>query len=808
MNNQARVVIIGGGIYGVSIAYHLAKMGWNDVLLIEKNDISSGATAHAAGLVTQFATSETMMKFRKYSIDLYSQLGYFNHVGSLRVASSPEQLQEFQRSVSRAKGIGLEAEIISPAEAINIMPQISKENLYGAIYLPQDGHLDPYRTTTNIASLVRGEGGRIKTGTLVNGFKFSPNGRVKQVLTDQGIVDTELVVIAAGIWSPRLTALAGVNIPSTPVDHQHVALKAVRDNFFPHDSPCLRDPDNLVYMREEAGGLVIGGYELNPKARWIDGVPWEHDGSPLPPDFDRFEPLMEGAIRRIPFLDRAEIISLTCHPGAYSPDCQPLIGPVSEAPGIWLCAGVSLNGFGGAGGIGKLLANWIIEGEPPMDIYGFRATRFGDYYDDQFYTTERTRECVKYYYRLRFPNDEYEWARPHRMSALHTRLQDLGAVFGEKFGWERVLYLKPGKLWRMAGEDQRNWGWGKPPYFERQREEHEATRQGVCLYDLSSFGKIDVRGPGSLPFLQRLTDNDLDKPVGSAIYTQLLNNQGGIESDLTITRLADDHFRLITGSGFIANDLAWLRMHININEKEIEIQDVTTDWSCIAIWGPKSRTVVEKITNDDVSNDAIQYLQAAWIDILGIQVLAQRVSYVGELGWELYARPDRAIQVWDALIEAGQEFGIEVGGYKTLDSLRIEKGYRYFTADITPLEDPFSAGLGFCVKFDQGEFIGRQALLDIKDRGIATKLCTLVLNGDQYLPVYGGEAISYSGDVISRVRSAGYGFTVKRNIALAYLPAELADSGIQLEIQIFESQIPAQITRNVLVDPKGERLRN
>ena len=808
MNDHARVVIIGGGIYGVSIAYHLAEMGWNDLHLIEKNNISSGATAHAAGLVTQFATSETMMQFRKYSIDLYSQLGYFNHVGSLRVASSPEQLKEFQRSVSRAKGIGMQVEMISPAEAIDIMPQISKENLFGAIYLPRDGHLDPYQTTTNMARLVREKGGQVSTNTLVKGFEFSPDGRVKRVLTDQGAITTKLVIIAAGIWSPRVAALAGISIPSTPIDHQHIALKAVPDNVFPHDSPCLRDPDNLVYMREEAGGLVIGGYEPNPKARWIDGVPWDHDGSPLPPDFDRFEQLMEGAVRRIPFLERAEIISLTCHPGAYSPDCQPLIGPVAGAPGIWLCAGVSLNGFGGAGGIGKLISEWIIEGEPPLDIFGFRASRFGDYYQNPFYTTERTRECVKYYYRLRFPNDEYEWARPHRVSALHTRLQDLGAVFGEKFGWERVLYLQPGKPWRMAGEDQRKWGWGKPPYFERQKEEHEATRERVCLYDLSSFGKIDVHGPGSLPFLQRLTDNNLDKPVGSAIYTQMLNSRGGIESDLTITRLEEDHFRLITGSGFIASDLAWIQMQMSQNDEPIEIRDDTTEWSCIAIWGPKSRSVLEIITEDDVSNEAIPYLHATWIDVLGARVLAQRVSYVGELGWELYTRPDRVVRVWDALIKSGQEFDIEVGGYKALDSLRLEKGYKYFSSDITSQEDPYTAGLGFCVKLDQGDFNGRQALLAVKKNGIKKKLCTLVTDGPEFLPLYGGEAVSHSGRVISRVRSAGYGFTVQRNIALAYLPIELAEIGSQIEIQIFDSQVPAQVGRNVLVDPKGERLRS
>ena len=517
--------------------------------------------------------------------------------------------------------------------------------------------------------------------------------------------------------------------------------------------------------------------------------------------------LMDGAIRRLPFLDKAEIISLTCHPGAYSPDCHPIVGPVPETRGIWTSAGVSLNGFGGAGGLGRLLAEWIIEGEPSRDIYGFRATRFGDYYSKPAYTAERTRECVKYYYRLRFPNDEYEWARPYRMSAVHTRLQDLGAVFGEKFGWERVLYMQPGKTWRLAGEDQRKWGWGKPPYFDRLRQEHEATRERVCLYDLSSFGKIDVRGAGALSLMQRVTDNDMDKPVGSAIYTQFLNARGGVESDLTITRLGDDYFRAITGSGFIANDLGWLRMQSKSSDGPVELRDVTMDWSCLALWGPMARKVLEKVTPDDVSNANFPYLHANSIEINGVQVLAQRVSYVGELGWEIYSDPARTIQVWDALISAGSEFGIEVGGYKVLDSLRLEKGYKYFTADVTQMENPYSAGLGFCVKLDKGDFIGRDALVKIKSDGIKHKLCTMTLEGDDFLPIYGGEAIYLDNEVVSRVRSGGYGFTVNRNVAYAYLPLNLAKTGTRFEIDVFDTLIAAEVAAPVLIDPKGERLR-
>src|SRR5512136_115977 len=807
MKDQARVVIIGGGIYGVNIAYHLLKLGWKDIILLEKGEIAGGESSHAAGLVTQFATSQTLMQFRKYSIELYSELGLFDHVGSLRLASTRDQLRELRRSVSRAKAIGMDVEVISPEEALRIMPQMSKEALYGAIYLPRDGQLDPYITTTSMARFAREMGVEVNTGVRVTGVELSSKGEIRRVLTDKGAIKTEIVVNAAGLWAPQVAAMAGIHIPTTPVDHQHIALKSVNGHEFPENTPCLRDPDNLVYMRQEAGGLVIGGYEPNPFARWIDGVPWEHGGTTLPADYDRFEQLLEGAIRRIPFLEQAGIITLVCHPGAYTPDCQPMLGPMAGARGMWIAAGMSLNGYGGAGGIGKLMAEWIVEGEPSLDVYAFRATRFGDYYSSPYYAAERTREGVKYYYRLRFPNDENEWARPHRISPVHSRLQEMGAVFGEKFGWERVNFFQPGQPWRRAGADQREWGWKKPPYFERVGKEHQATRERVALFDLTSFGKIEVSGPGALPLLQRVADGDMDKPIGTATYTQFLNTKGGVEADLTVTRLGTDYFRVVTGSAFIGNDLAWLRMHVAPDDGPVTIRDITVDWACLALWGPKARLALEKITQDDVSNAAFPYLHAAVLDINGAKVWAQRVSYVGELGWELYVPPERAEQVWDLLMAAGKEFGMEVGGYKVLDSLRLEKGYRYYTADVTPLENPYEGGLGFCVSLDKPDFVGKDALVRAKQAGLTRKLCTLVLDDDAFTQIYGGEAVYHDGKVITRVRSGGFGYTLQKNILYAYLPMELAKAGTHLEVDLIEGRRPAQVTSTVLLDPKGEKLR-
>ena len=807
MKDQARVVVIGGGIMGVSVAYHLAKLGWKDVMLLEKGEIASGESGWAAGLVTQFHTSPTLMQIRKYSIDLFSELGLIQHVGSLRLASSEAQLKELQRNISQAKAIGLECEVISPDETLKLFPSLSKESLYGAIYLPRDGHLDPYLTTTDLARRVREMGVSVHTDTRVTGIEVSPQGAISKVRTNQGDIRTEIVVNAAGLWGPQVAAMAGLHIPTTPVDHQHIALKAVPGKELPHATPCVRDPDNLVYLREESGGIVVGGYELNPIARWVDGVPWEHGGKALPGDFEQFEPLLEGTIRRLPFLDRAEIVTLVRHPGAYTPDSRPILGPLPGVKGFWCAAGLSLNGYGGAGGMGKVLAEWIVEGEPSLDVFGFHAWRFGRYYSNPEYAAERTREGVKYYYLLRYPNDENEWARPHRVSPVHNRLQELGAVFGEKNGWERVNFFQPGKAWRRMGAEQREWKWTRPPYFERVGQEHVACRERVAIFDMSSFGKIDLRGPGALPLLQRLADNQMDVPVGRAVYTQFLNTKGNVEADVTITRLGPEYFRLVTGSNFIGNDLGLVRMGLRPGDPPVEIRDVTEELATIGLWGPKAREVLQAVSTSDVSNQALPYMSSAVIDIQGVPVLAQRVTYVGELGWEFYPPIDRALHVWDALFAAGQKFGIEPGGYKVLDTLRLEKGYRYYSMDVTMTENPYMGGLGFCVRLNKGDFIGREALVKIKEKGLTHKLCTLLVGGADYLTIYGGEAVLQGAEVVGRLRSSGYGFTVKRNIAYSYLPTALAKPGTKLEVEVFGQRVAAEVAEDVLYDAKGDRLR-
>lgn len=811
MKTSARVVIIGGGIAGCSLAYHLTNVhGWSDIVLLDKGQLTSGSTWHAAGIVTVFHTSPSLMRMRKYSMDLYKKLQAdggdqvgWRTVGSLRVASTADHFKFLQRQVSQGKAIGLDLAIISPEASLRHYPLMSKENLYGAMYLPGDGYLDPSGVTYELAKRAKEKGATVYTDTRVTGITLDAKCNVRGVQTDQGEIQTEIVVNAAGMWAPRVGAMVGTHLPMTPLTHQHLQAK-VADFTLPKDTPVLRDPANLVYIREEQGGFLIGGFEIDPVAHFTDGAPWEFNQQLFPPDWELFDPILQGAIKRVPMIEKAEAVMLLNGPEAITPDSRPLLGPVPGLNGYYVAAGLSHTGFGGGGAIGQIVAEWIVEGEPSQDTQEYNVRRFGEIYRDANVTAERAKESYKYYYFLRFPHDENESVRPLRLSPLDARLSALGAVWGEKNCWERVNYFDPGKPSRRMGADQRAWGWGKPAFFDQVGAEHRAVRERAGIFEMSSFGKIDVTGEGALALLQRLTDSNLDKPVGRVVYTQFLNARGGIESDLTITRLAEDHFRATTGSAFLPRDLGWITMHLP-DDGSVAVRDVTTEWATIGLWGPRARDILSRATRDDVSNAALPYMSARRIRIAGVEVIAQRVTYVGELGWEMYMPTSSASDVWDALIAPGKEFGIKPCGYKALESLRLEKGYRYWTADITPADNPYEAGLGFCVHLDKGEFNGRDALVKAKAQGLTRRLCTITLDGSA--AIYGGEAISANGTVVARLRSGGFGYTIGKNIGLAYLPLDMASEGTKLSIEVFGEHLPARVDADVLYDAKMERIK-
>ena len=808
--DRARIVVIGGGITGCSVAYHLALAGEKDVLLIEKAQLTAGSTCQAAGLVTAFNPSSTMMRFRRQSIELYERLGVFSRVGSIRLASSPGQLAELERTASRARGIGLDAVVISAAEAQARLPAMTGESLFGGVWMEQDGYLDPHTATHAVAAAAQALGVRIRTGRRVTGFRLSERRAVTHVETESGPIETELVIDAAGIWAPQVAAMVGAFIPSTPVDHQHIALRAVPGHELPAEMPCFRDPDNLVYGKSEHGGMLFGGYEAEPNARWIDGVPWEHAAQSLPPDYERFAPLMAGAVRRFPFLIDAEAIRLVCHPDAMTRTPVRSMGPMPGLAGFWVAAGLSLNGFGGAGGLGAALAGWITSGDPGVDVVPYRAWRFADTYRDPAWSAALARETYADYYRLRYPHDADEAGRPRRLSAIHGRLQEAGAVFGTKAGWERPDLLVPGATWRRAGRDQHAYGWGRPPWFDRVGEEFRAVRERVGLIDLTSFGKIAVGGPGATELLQRVCANDIDRAPGSVVYSQFLSADGGMLADLTVTRLGQQDYRVVTGAGSLAGDMGWLQANVRSGDPPVTVDDASQRWACFGLWGPAARDVLGAVTDEDVSDAGLPFRRATTIKIGPAAVIAARLSYVGELGWEIYLDPVWAVMVWDRLVAAGRAIDLGLFGYRALDALRMEKGYRYYGTDLTMLETPDEAGLGAFVRPDKGPFIGRDAVIRRREAtadGPARRLRTVLIGDDgAYLPIYGGEAVRSDGEVVGRLRSATYGYGVSRTVGYVYLPRD-TQAGEAVSVDVLGAEVPAVVAPEVLHDPTGARMR-
>jgi glycine cleavage system aminomethyltransferase T len=612
-----------------------------------------------------------------------------------------------------------------------------------------------------------------------------------------------VVVNAAGQWGGEVGKMVGLFLPVVPMAHLYIITKPIPG--VEHDIPTLRDPDLLVYWREEVGGLVTGGYERNPEPFGLRGIPKDFKYQLLPPDWDRFAPLMENSIKRVPAVETAEIIQLLNGPEGFTPDGEFLLGPTS-VKGFWVACAFCAHGLAGAGGIGKVMAEWIVEGHPEWDMWRLDVRRFGSNYASQDYTLARTIETYSQYYDIHYPGEERMTGRGQRLSPTYYRLRDLGASFGEKFGWERPNWFKPYEGLARHGHEPK--GWARHNWSRAIGYEHLKTRETAGLFDETSFNKFEVRGPGALAFLNYVCANNIDQPVGTVIYTQCLNPRGGIECDFTVTRLAEERFLIITGTAFGEHDRSWLRLHMP-EDGSVSIEDVSSAYACIGLWGPNARKILEKVTHEDVSNTAFPYMTARRITVGDVPLLASRVTYVGELGWEFYPPMEYGQRVWDVLWEAGQPEGLVAAGYKALDSLRLEKAYRYWSSEISPDYTPYEAGLGFAVKLDKGDFIGRQALLKQKQEGVQRKLCCATL-ADNRVIALGKEPVRLAGSdqIIGWVAAGGYGYSVEKSIIFTYLPTQYANPGAELEIEFFGELVSATVERAPLFDPKGERVRS
>jgi 4-methylaminobutanoate oxidase (formaldehyde-forming) len=820
MVDHARAVIIGGGVGGTSIAYHLAERGWTEVVLVDRAELTSGSTFHSAGLVGQLRSSVTLTTMMMYGAGLYRRLRdetgvdpSWHEVGSLRLASSRARFEELQRQASWAKTFGLPLELIGADEARDRFPLMSTDGVLGAVWLPTDGWLDPSGLAMALAAGARQRGVTIRTNTRVVEVGVE-HGRVTGVTVElkDGSRDTiaaDVVVNAGGMFAPEIGRLAGVTIPIIPMAHQYLFTEAM-EGVHP-GLPQLRDPDNLVYFREEVGGLCMGGYERNPMPWSLDGVPPDFNGKLLAPDWPRFEEIMAGAVRRVPAIADAGVARMINGPEGFTPDNEFILGE-SEIRGFFVAAGFCAHGIAGAGGIGRQVASWIVDGEPELDLWHMDIRRFGgQHWRSREWTLARTTEVYATYYDIHYPNEERQAGRPLRTGPAYERLRALGAAFGEKSGWERPNWFEPNADdprfgGREALERLRPRGWAGQHWSPAIAAEALATRIDAGLFDETSFAKLEVVGPGACAFLDRMAANRVDVPVGQIVYTSLLNRRGGIECDLTITRIAPDRFFLVTGTAVGQHDLAWLRSHVP-PDGNVQLNDLTSGRVCYGLWGPRARDILAPLTTDDLSDSAFPFLTARPITVGRVPVLALRVTYVGELGWELYAHTEFGPALWDTLMEAGRPRGLTPGGYRAIDALRLEKGYRVWSTDITPDETPFEAGLGFAVALDkEAEFIGRDALVRARATGPRKRLRCLVLD-DPRSVCLGNEPVRVDGRIVGRVTSGGSGYAVERSIAFAYLPPD-APIGTRGEIDVFGEWVGFEAVRDPLWDPTNARIRS
>jgi len=811
--DKAQIIVIGGGIIGCSTAYHLARDHKADVILLEQDKLTSGSTWHAAGLVGQLRSSASITRVLKYSVDLYKTLAEetdletgWKMTGCLRLASNADRWTEYKRLATTARSFGMDMHLISPEEVKKMWPLMDVSDLVGASWLPTDGQASPSDITQSLAKGARMHGAKIHENVKVTGFEMDGQ-RIIGVHTDKGDIACEKVVNCGGQWARQIGAMAGINVPLQPVKHQYIITEKI--DGLAADAPTIRDPDRRTYFKEEVGGLVMGGYEPNPQPWTLQDVPDNWAFRLFDDDFDHFAQHMEQAIKRVPALNNAGVKQMINGPESFTPDGNFILGAAPECTNMFVGAGFNAFGIASGGGAGWVLAEWVIKGEAPLDLWVVDIRRFSGLHRDRNWVNERTLEAYGKHYTVGFPHEEYDSGRPSIVSPLYERLKKHRAVFGSKLGWERPNWFAPEGM-----EPKDEYSMGRQNWFEPVGEEHRHVREHVGVFDQSSFAKYELVGKGAMEALQWICANDVSKPAGRLTYTQMLNSRGGIEADLTISRLDDERFFIVTGTGFRTHDLGWIRDHLpnqgSGQGSGFELTDITEDWGTLSLMGPKARKVLQRITDDDVSNEAFPFGHVRELSIAGIKVRALRVTYVGELGWELHVPIGSTGRIFDMLMSEGADENIRPIGYRALESLRLEKGYRAWSSDITPNDTPFEAGLGWAVKMrNNSPFMGREAL---EAAGNIRKRFTGFVLHDPEVVLVGRETILRNGEPVGYLTSGGFGYTIGKSIGYGYVKNPdgaseqfLKDGAYQLVVA--NEVVEAELSLEPFYDPKNLRIK-
>ncbi len=809
---HARVVIIGGGIMGCSTAYHLAKAGWTDVVLLEQGRLTGGTTWHAAGLVGQLRGFQNLTRLIRYSTELYARLEAetgqatgWKQCGSISVARTPERMTYLRRTAAMANAQGVACEELSAKEAGDKYPIMRTDDLVGAVWLPGDGKANPADITQALAKGARNGGVRIFEKTRVTAID-TKDTRVTGVQTTEGAIKAEVVVNCGGQWARQIGRMVGVAVPLYSCEHMYIVTEKMEG--VPRDLPVMRDPDGYIYFKEEVGGLLMGGFEPQAKPWNKDVIPDDFEFGMLPDDWDQFQILMDNALIRVPRLEKVGIKTFMNGPESFTPDLNYILGEAPQLRGFFVGAGFNSVGIASSGGAGMALAEWIVAGEPTLDLWPVDIRRFASFHGNDAWLRDRIGESLGLHYQMPWPQREYESGRPMRRSPLYDRLKARGAWFGNKMGWERPNWFAG------AGKSpDMRYGWGRGAWFDAVAAEHKATREAVSVIDETSFGKFLVQGRDAEAALQQLCANDIAVPVGRTVYTGILNERGTYESDVTIARLSPTRFLMITGSAQVVRDADWIARHVR-QDLHVTLTDVTAAWTVLSVMGPNSRSLLKRASRADFSNEAFPFASMREIGVGHATMFASRRTYLGELGWELYVPVEFAVTVFEALHAAGDELGLKDAGYYAIESLRLEKGYRAWGRELSPDDTPWQAGLGWAVKLDKpGGFIGREALLEARAKPLARRLVSVVLQAQEPL-LWGGETLLRDGRPVGDLTSAGYGHTVGASVGLGYakraddraIDAGWLETG-RFEVDLAGVRLAARVSLKPPYDPTGARIK-